>query len=185
MEDDKIVDLYMKRSEDAISETEKKYGRYCHSIAYNILYSNEEASECVNETYLRAWRAIPPTIPTRLSSFLAKITRNLAIDRYTKFRALKRTVENEVILEEVDEILTDTIDTSTLTDEIALKNAINDFVAHLTHHTRVIFVRRYWYMSSVADIARDCKMSEANVKVILHRTRKKFKEHLLAEGIIV
>ena len=185
MEDDKIVDLYLKRSEEAISETEKKYGRYCHSIAYNILYSDEDASECVNEAYLRAWRAIPPTIPTRLSSFLAKITRNLAIDRYTKFRALKRTVENEVILEEVDEILIDTTDSTSLTDEVALKNAINDFVARLPHQTRVIFIRRYWYMSSVTDIANDCKMSESNVKVILHRTRKKFREHLLAEGIIV
>ena len=108
MEDRKIIELFFERSEKALDETEKKYGRYCYSIAYNILYSNEDASECVNEAYLRAWRAIPPTIPTRLSSFLAKITRNLAIDRYTKFRALKRTVENEVILEEVDEILIDT-----------------------------------------------------------------------------
>ena len=185
MEDSRIVELFFERSENAITESAKKYGKYCHYIAYSILYSNEDAEECVNDTYMKAWCSIPPHRPTRLSTYLGKITRNLAIDKYSRFRALKRSPKNEVVLDEVEEFLTESSSDYSLSDEIALKKAINDFVGSLPWQTRVIFVRRYWYMSDIAEIANDCRLSESNVKVILHRTRKKFKDHLLKEGISI
>ena len=120
MDDQKIVDLYWERSESAIKETQKKYGRYCHSIAYAILHSNEDAEECVNDTYLRAWGAIPPAKPSRLATFLGKITRNLALDRYDSARAQKRHAATELVLEELSECIPDADSTLDLTDKIAV-----------------------------------------------------------------
>lgn len=182
MEDKRIVELYWKRSESAITETNKKYGKYCRYIAKNILNSDTDAEDCVNDTYLKAWYAIPPERPSRLSAFLGKITRNLALNRAEYNSAAKR-FGTALILDEMEEIVPDTC--GELSDEIVLRDAINGFLATLPSRTRIIFLRRYWYMSSIRDIAHDLHVSESSVKVVLHRTRIKFKQHLEREGVTV
>ena len=184
MDDKRIVDLYWMRSESAISETDKKYGKYCHYIAYSILSSQLDAEECVNDTYIRAWESIPPNKPQLLKSFLGKITRNIALDRYDRLNALKRGGNTELALEEIGECIPSG-DGREMSDEIALREAINRFLESLPKQTRIIFMRRYWYLSPVKHIAGDLGLSVSNVKVILMRTRKKFKEYLEGEGISV
>ena len=176
MEDERIVFLYWERDENAIRETEIKYGRYCHAIAYHILDSHEDAEECVNDTWNGAWNAMPPEKPTRLSSFLARITRNIAIDRYRHNNAKKRTAEVEVAMEEYWECIPN--GEAAVEDMLALKQAINGFLARLDARSRVIFMRRYWYSMSVKAIADSMRLSESHVSVILHRTRSKFKDYL-------
>ena len=183
MEDKQIVDLYFERSESAITETEKKYGRYCHYIAYNILYSDLDAQECVNDTYIKAWGAMPPNKPERLSVFLGKITRNIALNRYKYDKTQKRHGNFELILDEMAELIPAENSDTNLDNTIALRDAINSFVASLSQDTRIIFVRRYWYLSPIKDIARDYGIPEGTVKSVLSRTRKRFRDHLLKEGI--
>lgn len=182
MEDERIVELYLERSETAIAETQKKYGKYCHYIAYNILNSNPDAEECVNDTYLRVWDSIPPQKPKLFKSFVGRITRNLALDRYDRERALKRRGNTELVFEEIGECVPED-DGREMSDEIALRDAINGFLESLPEETRIIFMRRYWYLSPVAHIAGDLGLSVSNVKVILMRTRKKFKAYLEKEDI--
>lgn len=184
MDDSAIIELYNKRDENAIGETQKKYGRYCHTIAYNILRSNEDSEECVNDTYLKVWNSIPPSAPTRFSSFIGKITRNTALDRYEKNRAQKRDSGVELALDELAECISSDM-TGNISDEIALKNAINGFLASLPRRTRIIFMRRYFYLLSINEIAEGLSMSQSNVKVTLMRAREKFREHLENEGIVI
>ena len=184
MDDKEIVALYWERSETAIAETEKKYGRYCHYIARNILYSDKDAEECVNDTYQKAWETMPPKKPELLSAYLGKLTRHIAINSYIHDHADKRSPGMQMILDEAEEFIPDPAD-SDISDEIHLRDAINSFLASLTQEVRVVFVRRYWYMSSVKDIAKDYGMTESNVKVTLMRTRNRFKEYLEREGISV
>lgn len=184
MEDRKIIELFFERSEKAIEESEKKYGRYCHSVAYSILSSDEDAEEIVNDTYLRAWNAIPPQKPSKLGAFLAKIARNLALDRYDARRKERENLAFELTLEEIAECIPDTSRIS-VSDEVALRDAINSFLASLDEKTRVIFMRRYWYMLPISQISKLSRESESNIKTILFRTRKKFKEHLRKEGIVI
>jgi len=184
VEDSRIVDLYFKRSEAAIAETDEKYGRYCHRIAYNVLYSETEAEECVNDTYMKAWETIPPTRPTRLSAFLGKITRNIAINRYFRNRAQKRTAGAELVLDELSEVVADTgTGEAQMTDEIALRDALCGFLGAQPSQNRIIFVKRYWYMAEVRDIAKEMKLTESCIKVTLHRMRQSLRKHLEREGI--
>ena len=184
MDDKQIVALYWERSEDAIAQTEKKYGRYCHYIARNILYSDQDAEECVNDTNQKAWKTMPPKKPELLSAYLGKLTRHIAINRYIHDHADKRSPGMQMILDEAEEFIPDPAD-SDISDEIHLRDAINSFVASLTQEVRVVFVRRYWYMSSVKDIAKDYGMTESKVKITLMRTRNRFKEYLEREGISI
>ena len=183
MEDERIVQLYWERNEDAIRETERKYGKYCYTVAYNILHSREDSEECVNDTWNGAWRAMPPERPGKLRCFLARMTRNIAIDRYRHDNAQKRSAEVESIIDEYWECIPS--EDAPIEDELALKQAINGFLAALDTKTRVIFMRRYWYAMSVKDIADSMRLSEGHVSVILHRTRSKFKDHLTKEGILI
>ena len=182
MEDNRIVELYLERSETAIAETQKKYGKYCHYIAYNILNSNPDAEECVNDTYIKVWDSIPPQKPKLFKSFIGRITRNLALDRYDREHAIKRSGNTDLVYEEIGECLPDD-DGREMSDEIALRDAINGFLESLPEETRIIFMRRYWYLSPIGHIAGDLGLSSSNVKVILMRTRKKFKAYLEKEGI--
>jgi len=182
VEDMTILDLYWKRDEDAISQTEKKYGRYCHSIAYNILFSDEDAEECVNDTYLKVWNSIPPERPRIFKSFIGRITRNLALDRYDYNTAEKRG-GTSVILSELDECIPDTSEDSA--DDLALSAAINSFLASLSQRTRTVFMQRYFYACSVKQISESVGMTEVNVKVTLLRTRAKLRAHLEKEGISI
>ena len=183
MEDKQIVDLFWSRSEDAIRETEKKYGSYCRRIAMNILSNELDAEECVNDTYLKAWEAMPPHRPERLSTFLGKITRNLSLNRYAHDRAQKRAPLAEAVYEEISELIPD--DEGDPSDSAELAAAINGFLATLTSKNRIIFVQRYWYLCSVKEIAGNRALSESDVKVSLMRTRKKFREYLTKKGITV
>ena len=183
MEDERIVKLYLDRDESAISESEAKYGIYCHTIAYNILNSHEDSDECVNDTWQGAWNAIPPEKPTRLRAFLGRITRNIAIDRYRYGNAQKRACETDAVIDEFWECIPS--ESASVEDGIMLKQAIYSFLSSLDTRTRVIFMRRYWYSMSVKDIASGMGISESHVSVILHRTRRKFKVHLTKEGVFV
>ena len=183
MEDEKILALYWKRDEGAIRETEEKYGKYCYTVAYNVLRSREDSEECLNDTWCTAWGAIPPHRPTRLQSFLARITRNIAVDRVRYASAEKRGAEVESCIDEYWECIPN--GDAPIDDEVALREAINAFLGGLDTRTRVIFMRRYWYSMSVREIARGMRLSEGHVSVILHRTRSKFKDYLTKEGIFI
>ena len=182
MDDKQIVDLYFERNEAAIKETEQKYGKLCHSVAMNILGNREDSEECVNDTYLQAWNTIPPERPTLLGAYLCRITRNLAINRYRADRRDKRGGgQTALALEELSECVSD--GTAPLSDEVALRQAINAFLRALPDPARTVFVQRYWYVRPVADIAEELGMNESRVKMILHRTRNRLREHLSKEGI--
>ena len=183
MEDQRIIDLYWQRDEQAIRQSDKKYGRYCYTVAYSVLGSHEDSAECVNDTWLGAWNAMPPERPSILRSFLARITRNIAIDRYRYGGAQKRGAEVDCAIDEYWECIPN--GDASFDDELVLKQAIDGFLEGLDTRTRVIFMRRYWYSMSVGDIAQSLRLSESHVSVILHRTRLKFKEYLTKEGIFI
>ena len=185
MDDKQIVELFWERSQDAIRFADEKYGRYCHYIAYNILYSDLDAEECVNDTYLQAWSSIPPKRPEKLSTYLGRITRNLALNRYDYQNAQKRSSNTELILDEIEEFVSSPTDQATPVDEMLIRDAINSFLELLPEETRIIFVRRYWYCSAIKDIAADYSISESTVRSTLSRTRKRFRDHLTKEGIYI
>lgn len=186
MDDEQIVDLYWARSEIAISETANKYGRYCHSIAYNILHNNEDSEECVNDTYMRAWGAVPPQRPNRLSAFLGKITRNLSLNRYEKYTAQKHG-EGQVpmALDELQECIPVSDNVEQVIEDAELVELFNHFLATLPQEVRKIFMRRYWYLSSIKEIAEDYGFNESKVKMILLRARNELKQILEKEGVVL
>lgn len=186
MDDRQIIALYNERSEAALTETANKYGRYCHAIAYNILFDAEDSEECVNDTWLRVWETIPPQCPDNLSAFLGKITRNLAINRYKHNRREKRGGgQMPLVLEELGECIPGADSTEETAGEALLVEVLNRFLAELSLEKRKIFMRRYWYMSSVKEIAEDFGMSESKVKMTLLRLRSRLKTFLEKEGIPV
>jgi RNA polymerase sigma-70 factor (ECF subfamily) len=186
VEDSLILDLYFARSESAISETAAKYGKYCHTVAMNILRNNEDAEECVSDTYLKTWDAIPPQRPTIFSAFLGKITRNLSLNRYREQRAQKRGGgEIPLLLDELEECLPSARNVETEAEGNAVVQAINAFLDSLTAADRVVFIRRYWYADSIAAIAARYQMSESKAKSMLFRTRNKLRAYLEKEGITI
>lgn len=186
MEDQQIIELYWMRSEDAISETDKKYGKYCYYIAYNILQNEEDAKECVNDTYFSVWKIIPPNRPNRLSVFLGKITRNLSLNRYKKFKAKKRGYgQIPLVLEELQECISNKKLSDEIVEEMVLVEVLERFLTGLSVEARNIFLRRYWFFSSVKEIASDFSISESKVKVSLMRSRNRLKEMLQKEGICI
>jgi RNA polymerase sigma-70 factor (ECF subfamily) len=186
MEDSRIIDLYWERSESALAETSNKYGRYCYSIAHNILYNDEDSEECVNDTYLRAWNAMPPQRPNRLSVFLGKITRNLSLNRYKRFIAEKRGFgEIPIALSELNDSIPASSDSEQATDEILLIEALNRFLAELPHKKRVVFVQRYWYLMPIRELAELHNSSESQTKSLLFRVRNELKTYLEEKGIII
>lgn len=183
MTDQKIVDLYWERSEDAIKETDKAYGRYFYYIAYGILQSDGDSEEIVNDTYLKAWNTIPPERPHNLKAFLGRITRQLAINRLEQNLAQKRGGgQYPLALDELTECIPDGDIGDDAAEITALQDSINSFLRSLPTEPRRVFIRRYWHMHSILKIAEDFSMSEGKVKSLLLRTRKKLKKHLLKEG---
>ena len=182
LSDEQIVDLYFAREERAIAETDKKYCRYLHTVAYNILANEQDAEECENDTYLKAWESMPPHRPARLSSFIGRITRNVALNRYTHDRAQKRSPGTEVVYGELAELVSDS-EADDAAETAELGRVIDRFLASLPRETRIVFVQRYWYLCPIKDIAKNRGLTESNVKVILMRTRNKLKKHLEKEGI--
>ncbi len=185
MEDKQIVELYWARSEQAIAETDAKYGGYCYSIAYNVLANREDAEESVSDTYMAAWNALPPQRPAVLATFLGKITRNLSISRWRARSANKRGGGELVIaLDELGECVASTQETEA---ELIAKEAVavfNSFLRELPKEERIIFLRRYWCLDSVSMIADSFGFSQSKVKSMLHRTRKKLRERFEKEGFV-
>ena len=182
MQDEVIISLYFKRAEEAITATKDNYGRLLVSVAYGILKNTEDAKECENDTYLKAWKTIPPKKPKYLRAFLAKITRNLALDAYEAKQAKKRGGgEIVAVLEELAEILPDQgalLETSDLRDEL------NGFLADLKPEARYLFMRRYWFGDSIEVLAEHSGYGLSKVKMSLSRTRKQLGERLEKEGYL-
>ena len=182
MEDRDIIEMYFARDEKALAATSVKYSGYCGSIAMNILSSREDTEECLNDTWLRAWNSIPPHRPNLLRVFLGKITRNLALDRY-KARTAEKRVGGEfaLSLDELDECV-GAVDER---ESAEIGESISRFLRTQPKETRSVFVCRYFYCDSIADIAKRFGISEAKVKTMLFRTRSKLKIYLEGEGITV
>ena len=184
MEDEHIVDLYWKRSENAITETASKYGKYCYSIAYNILSDHNDAEESVNDTYLGAWNSMPPHRPTILSTFLGKITRRIAIKKWQKEHATKRG-GGEIVtaLEELEDCIPAEHSVEREIETAEVGKVIDEFVMLLPLTERNIFICRYWYLDSISEICQQFGFSQSKVKSMLHRTRKKLQVCLEREGV--
>ena len=184
MEDEAIIALYWQRSEEAIARTQQKYGRYCHSIAYNILQNHPDSDECVNDTYMTLWGIIPPRRPSLLSALLAKITRNHALDRCKYNRAEKRGGGQVALaLDELAECLPDGKSEDEYLENRALTELLNRFLASLPQKNREVFLLRYWYLCGVKQIGQKLGLSESNVKMTLLRTRRQLKALLEQEGV--
>lgn len=185
MDDSQIVALYWERNENAIDATAAKYGRYCYTIAYNILSNREDADESVNDTYLSAWERIPPHRPSVLSTFLGKITRRISLNRWRKqTRAKRGGGEMPLALEELSECIPSHTSTEMIVEQKELTQAINSFLESLPQTERDIFVSRYWFLASVKDICANFNFTESKIKSMLFRTREKLKNHLKKEGLI-
>jgi RNA polymerase sigma-70 factor (ECF subfamily) len=184
MTDNKILDLYEARSESAISETAKQYGTYCTTIAMRILQNNEDSEEIVNDTYLKAWNAIPPQRPPVFSAFLGRITKNLSLDKH-KARKTQKRGGNEIalLLSEIEEFVSSGYNLEKEVDSKVFKELIEKFLFSIEKNDRLIFVRRYWFNDSITAISERYDMSESKVKSSLFRTRKKLKTHLEKEGV--
>ena len=183
MEDRQIIELYFQRNTEAIRETDSKYGSYCFAIADNILHNNEDAEECVNDTWLNAWNAMPPQKPARLRMFLAKITRNLSFDRFSAKSAEKRGGgEIHLVLDELAECIASETDIENECLAKELEQCIRLFVRKLPDRDGNVFVRRYFFTEPIVTIAKRYNMTENSVMVVLSRTRKKLRAHLEREG---
>lgn len=180
MEDKKIIELYFARNESAIAETDKKYGTYCRAIAYRILEDRLDSEEVANDTYLRLWNSIPPQKPDPLKPYVGRISRNLALDVYDAKHAQKRQGVT-LALEELAECLPSN-DGREIGESVALSDAISRFISSLPKREQVIFVRRYFHLYPIAQIAKDLALKEGTVAMTLSRTRAKLRKYLEKEG---
>ncbi len=182
MDDSKIVDLYLQRNENAIKISAEKYGNRLRSLAYGILKDLQGAEECESDAYMKAWNAIPPHEPKEyLYAFLARIVRRIALNRCRDGGRLKRSAHITALTAEMEQCIPSQSNIESHIDDIALADAINSFLGKLDKEKRIIFVRRYWYLDSVADISNRFAISESKVKTTLLRLRNKLKEHLEKE----
>lgn len=185
MEDSRIVDLYWDRNESAIDHTDKKYGSYLGKIAYNILSDREDSQESVNDTYLAAWNSMPPHRPNVLSTYLGKLTRRISIDRFRAKTTQKRgDGQYTQSLEELSQTLSGGNTTEESVEANLLADAIEQFLRTQPAQTRHVFLGRYYFMDSVKEIAAYCRISESNVKILLHRARQSLRDHLEKEGFL-
>jgi RNA polymerase sigma-70 factor (ECF subfamily) len=185
MQESEILQLYISRDESAISETARKFGSYCKKIALNVLGSVQDTEECVNDVYLAAWNAIPPEKPAVFGAFLARITRNLAFDRYRARTAQKRGGNMSLILTELDECLPSRTDIEAEYEAGQTAEYINVFLSRLESVQRDIFVRRYFCGEALGSIAASHDISYSKAGSILHRLRGKLKQELEKEGILI
>ena len=181
MKDTEIIELYWNRDESAISATADVYGNYCYSIAYHILQCNEDAQECVNDTYLALWQRIPPERPEPLRPYICRVVRNLSLARRRDDRAQKRNSEYDLSLDELADCMAAPGFEETL-EARELGRAIDAFLDTVSKENRIIFLRRHWFGDSIKDIASLLGFSESAVSVRLHRTRNQLKTYLIREG---
>ena len=183
MEDHKIVEMYLSRDQQAIGETSKKFGTRLRALAYGIVDDHQTAEECESDTYLKAWNAIPPHRPyDYLYPFLARITRHISLDFCRSRNRLKRMGFLCEFSAELEQCIPAPDDTACRMDDIALGEALNSFLGALSPQQRNIFLRRYWYLDSISQIAQRFALSESKVKTTLFRSRKKLRDHLEKEG---
>ena len=183
MDDRQIIELYHRRDEVAIKQTDQKYGRYCFSIALSILHSHHDAEECVSDTFLQAWNSIPPASPQSLKLYLAKIIRNVSFNRYKRQNSQKRGGgEIDLVLDEISELISNTKDICDEMEERELCKSIQRFLCSISLRNRNIFIWRYFYCYSIKKIAEALELRENNVSKILLRTRKKLQQYLEKEG---
>ena len=185
IDDEKIIELFFERSEQAIGELDIKYGKICHNLSYNIVNSRQDAEECVNDAYLGAWNAIPPVRPNPLLSYIVKIVRNISLKIYWRKEAAKRSSHYTIALEEIEACIADQ---KNIEEEIEVRELaciIESFLDTLTIENRVIFMRRYWFSDSYKDIAEFVGLSEKNISVRLTRIREKMKQYLIEREVFV
>ena len=184
MEDAQIIDLYWQRSEDAIPETESKYGRYCRAIADNVLSNTLDAEECVNDTWLGAWNSMPQNRPRLLAPYLAKLTRWLSLTRLRERNARRRGGgETALVLDELSEVVSDGTDLEKRVEFKELSAALKHFLYGLDETEAQVFLARCWYMAPVKEIAAKYGFTPGKVSTMLHRTRGKLQDYLREEGL--
>ena len=185
IDDENIIKLFFDRSEKALEELDIKYGKLCHTLSHNILNSRQDAEECVNDAYLGLWNAIPPTKPDPLRSYVCKVVRNISLKRYDKMGAQKRNSGYEVAIQELEDHLPalDTVEGEVETKELA--RMIEAFLDTLNEENAVIFLRRYWFFDTYAEIARRTGLSEKSVSMRLVRIRKQMKKYLIEREVYV
>ena len=185
VEDEKIIELFFVRSEQAIQVLDNKYGKTCHKLSYNIVNNRQDAEECVNDAYLGAWNAIPPEKPNPLLTYICKIVRNISLKIYWRKEAAKRSSHYTIALEEIEACIADPNTVEAEIEARELTRIIESFLDTLTVENRVIFMRRYWFSDSYKDIAEFMGLSEKSISVRLTRIREKMKQYLIEREVFV
>ena len=182
MDDLRIIELYFERDEQAIKETDSKYGKLCHSIAYNILNNREDSEECVNDTYVGVWNAIPPTRPNNFMAFICKIARNLSLKRLEFTKREKRSADIIISFEELAAVLPDERYAPNISDE-DIGKVISEFLRNQKEDAKNVFILKYYFFDSISEIAKRYSFTESKVKNMLFYTRNKLKDYLIKEGV--
>lgn len=185
IDDERIIELFFERSEEAIQELGNKYGKACHKLSYNIVNNRQDAEECVNDAYLGAWNAIPPEKPDPLLTYLCKIVRNISLKMYYRKGAAKRSSAYTIAMEEIEACIASPNTVETEFEARELARIIESFLDTLTVENRVIFMRRYWLSDSCKDIAEFVGLTEKNITVRLTRIRQKMKRYLSEKGVFI
>lgn len=184
MNDNEIIELYWNRSEVAIKKTAEKYEKYCYAIAHNILCNSEDSEECVNDTYLHAWNAMPPHRPNMLSAFLGKITRNIALNRYKHLKRKKRHGEQmAILLSELDECIECDQGVEAEIDNALIARTISDYLYSVPRINSAVFIQRYFFCNSIDDLSKHFNFSNSKITSMLYRMRGELKIILIKEGI--
>lgn len=183
MDDKQIIELYFERNEQAIKETETKYGAFCHRIAMNILGIHEDAEECVNDTYYSVWKQIPPTVPEVFKVYLGRITRNLSISRFRAMRAKKRYSSMEIMLSELNDCVPSSSNVEQTIEVMQLSDYISEWLDSLPEEDCALFVRRYWFGDEVQELAEKCGITAAKMAQRMLRLRKSLKAALEQKGV--
>lgn len=184
MTDEQIIQLYFDRDQTAITETDRKYGTYCYSIASNLL-GCEDSEECVNDTYHTAWTRIPPEIPQSLKAYLGRIVRNISISRFRRSHAQKRNSGTNVLLSELEDCLPSAETVESEVDSRELSRLISSWLATLSGDDRALFVLRYWHGTAVQDLAEKCGCTPNAISLRIRRLRKSLKYYLEAKGVAI
>ena len=185
IDDEKIIELFFERSEQAIRELDIKYGKICHNLSYNIVNSRQDAEECVNDAYLGAWNAIPPVKPDPLLTYICKIVRNISLNLYHRKEAAKRSSHYTIAMEEIEACIAATNAVEAEIEAVELAHIIEGFLDTLTVENRVLFMRRYWFSDSCRDIAGLMGLTEKNVSVRLTRIREKLRQYLIEREVFI
>lgn len=184
VKDSEIIELYFARSEDAITETDKKHGAFCRAMTLGILGNREDSEECVNDTYMRLWELIPPQRPDRFRAFISRVARNIALNMLERMNAKKRGGRYfAAAYDELSESLPSSENVEKSVDDKALSALLDRFLRSLDPEKQLIFLKRYWYLRTVPEIAAEMHLGESKVKMSLHRTREKLREYLEKEGV--